>query len=149
MRVILPCPLVNRVESELVSVTKVTEGVARSMESGSYTEKELLSRIRTTLKDNPRIYGSSIALSPMLSEKLIACMHLIFTGKKEKSLSYVWKTRISMCLMFIGTGIRFRGNWGKREWSEPYYDDGGANIAMATCSVPFYEERGGTRILRE
>ena len=29
------------------------------------------------------------------------------------------------------------------EWSEPYFDEGGGNIPMTTCSVPFYGEAGG------
>ena len=34
---------------------------------------------------------------------------------------------------------------GKTEWSEPYYDEGGGNALMATCSVPFYETGNGQK----
>src|SRR5512138_389461 len=57
----LAMSLVNRVETELTAVTKVTEGLARSVETGKHTEQQLLSLIRTTLEHNSEIYGSFVA----------------------------------------------------------------------------------------
>ena len=60
----LALSIVNRVESELVSVSKVTEGVARSLETGSYTDTQLHSLLQTTLAGNQGIYGSGVAYEP-------------------------------------------------------------------------------------
>ncbi|MGZ9275078.1 MAG: SpoIIE family protein phosphatase, partial [Nitrospira sp.] len=60
----LAMSLVNRVETELSSVIKVAEGVARSLETGRHTETELLSLIRATVEKNPEIYGSGVAFEP-------------------------------------------------------------------------------------
>ena len=33
----------------------------------------------------------------------------------------------------------------KTIWSDPYFDEGGGNIIMSTCSVPFYRTVNGKR----
>ena len=60
----LAMSLVNRVEIQLTAVTKVTEGLARYVETDKHTEQELLSLIRTTVEHNPEIYGSFVAFEP-------------------------------------------------------------------------------------
>ena len=55
---------VNRVETVLTSVTKVTEGLARSLENGSYSHRELLALLRATVVNNDEIYGSCAAFEP-------------------------------------------------------------------------------------
>jgi sigma-B regulation protein RsbU (phosphoserine phosphatase) len=144
----LAMSLVNRVESELVSVTKVTEGVARSMETGRYTENELLARIRTTLEDNPRIYGAGIAFEPYAFRKANRLYAPYFYREKGKITFIRLEDSYQYVPYVYWDWYQIPRELGKLEWSEPYYDDGGANIAMATCSVPFYLDRGGTRILK-
>ncbi|SEM64858.1 sigma-B regulation protein RsbU (phosphoserine phosphatase) [Syntrophus gentianae] len=53
---------VNRVETALTAVTKVTEGVARFLENGRPTREELASLLRSTLAENSEIYGCGVAL---------------------------------------------------------------------------------------
>src|SRR5512145_1354049 len=60
----LALSLVNRVEIELSSVAKTTEGMARAIEIDARGEPELLSLLRSTLEANPGIYGSTIAFEP-------------------------------------------------------------------------------------
>ena len=144
----LAMSLVNRVESELVSVTKVTEGVARSMETGRHSEKELLSRIRTTVEDNPRIYGVGIAFEPYAFSKANRLYAPYFYRDKGKITFIRLEKSYQYVPYLYWDWYQIPRELGKREWSEPYYDDGGGNIAMATCSVPFYQEQGGTRSLQ-
>ena len=60
----LAMSLVNRVEIQLTGVTKVTKGLAHYVETDKQTEQKLLSWIRTTVENNPEIYGAFVAFEP-------------------------------------------------------------------------------------
>ena len=144
----LAMSLVNRVETELSSVTKVTEGVARSLETGRHTEKELLSLIRATVEKNPEIFGSGVAFEPYA-----------FNAASRLYAPYYYREKGKIAFLRLENTYRYapylQWDWyqiprelGRTEWSEPYFDEGGGNIPMATCSVPFYGGSGGTRRLK-
>ncbi|TLU84911.1 MAG: HAMP domain-containing protein [Chlorobium sp.] len=144
----LAMSLVNKVESELVSVSKVTEGVARSLETGRYSEQELHSLIRNTVAGNAGIYGSCVAYEPYA-----------FSRTNRLYAPYYYRENGTIKLIRLETSYKnlpyLYWDWyqiprelGKSEWSEPYYDEGGGNTLMSTCSVPFYEEHGGVRRLK-
>ena len=144
----LALSLVYRVETELGAVAKVTEGVARSLQTGRYTETELLSLIRTTVEKNPEIYGSGVAFEPYAfsaASRLYAPYYYRAKGKiafsrLENSYQYV--------PYLYWDWYQIPRELGKLEWSEPYFDEGAGNILMSTCSVPFYGESGGTKKLK-
>ncbi len=132
---------VNRVEAVLASVTRVTEGLARSLENGSYNHPELLALLRATVTDNPEIYGSCAAFEPDAREAAAGPYAPYFYRHKGR-------------LVFDNeTGFQYTGqDWyqisrelDRTEWSEPYYNDSGSDVLMATCSVPFHETRDGAR----
>ena len=144
----LAMALVYRVETELVAVARVTEGMARSLENGRFSEQELLSLIRTTVEKNPEIYGSGVAFEPYVfsaASRLYAPYYYREKGKiafsrLEKSYQYV--------PYLYWDWYQIPRELGKLEWSEPYFDEGAGNILMSTCSVPFYREAGGKRQLQ-
>jgi sigma-B regulation protein RsbU (phosphoserine phosphatase) len=144
----LAMSLVNRVETELVSVSKVTEGVACALETGRYSEDELHSLIRTTVENNPGIYGSTVAFEPYAfsrASRLYAPYYYREKGKiaisrLEKSYQYVPYLNWDW--------YQIPKELGKLEWSEPYFDEGAGNIPMTTCSAPFYGKSGGARQLK-
>lgn len=144
----LAMSLVNRVETKLSSVAKVTEGVAQSLETGRYTEMELLSLIRTTVEKNPEIYGSGIAFEPYAFS---ASTHLYapYYFRENGRITFI---RLEDSYKFVPylywDWYQIPRELGKSEWSEPYFDEGAGNITMSTCSVPFYGETGGTKRLK-
>ncbi|MEI7695304.1 MAG: SpoIIE family protein phosphatase [Chlorobium sp.] len=144
----LAMSLVNRVESELISVSKVTEGVARSLETGSYSEEQLHALLQRSVAGNPGIYGSGVAYEPYAFRKTNRLyapyyyrengkIHLIHLETAYQYLSYLY-----------WDWYQIPRELGKPEWSEPYYDDGGGNIPMSTFSLPFYGESGGVRSIK-
>jgi len=141
----LALSLAYRVETELAAVAKVTEGVARSLQTGRYSEQELLSLIRTTVEKNPEIYGSGVAFEPYAftpAARLYAPYYFREKGKiafsrLEKSYPYV--------PYLYWDWYQIPQELGKLEWSEPYFDEGAGNILMSTCSMPFYGEIGGKK----
>lgn len=144
----LAMSLVNRVETQLTAVAKVTEGVAGALETGRYTEQQLHSLLRTTVENNPEIYGSAIAFEPYAfsaKSRLYAPYYYWENGKialsrLEKSYQYV--------PYLYWDWYQIPRELGKLEWSEPYFDEGAGNILMSTCSVPFYEKINGTKQLK-
>jgi len=144
----LALSLVHRVETELGAVAKVTEGVAGSLETGRYTEPELLSLIRTTVEKNPGIYGSGVAFEPYAfsaTSRLYAPYYYrekgqIAFSRLENSYQYV--------PYLYWDWYQIPRELGQLEWSEPYFDEGAGNSTMSTCSVPFYGDTDGIRQLK-
>jgi len=133
---------VNRVETVLTSVTKVTEGVARSLESGRYSHEELLGLLRATVRDNTEIFGACTAFEPLSAN---AQPYGPYYYKQNGKLVYDPEDSFQYLLQ---DWYQISRELGKTEWTEPYYGDNGANTLMATCSTPFYEIAGGTRRLK-
>jgi sigma-B regulation protein RsbU (phosphoserine phosphatase) len=133
----------NRIEAVLSGVEKVPLNLASFLENSSYTEKNLLSMLRSVVENNPEIYGAAIAFEPFAFKR----------GSMYFS-PYYYKKGKEIGFSFLG-GDDYRyfyWDWYQipKEingplWSEPYYDEGGGGIIMATYSVPFYENIGGKR----
>ncbi len=144
----LALSLVNRVETTLTAVTKITGGIARSLETSPHTEQQLLRLIRTTLEDNPEVYGSGVAFEPYAfssGQRLYAPYYYRDGGdiafvRLEESYLYV--------PYLYWDWYQIPRELGQLEWSEPYFDEGAGNILMATCSVPLYGGDGASRQLR-
>lgn len=144
----LAMSLVNRVETQLTAVAKVTEGVAGALETSKYTEPQLHSLLRATVENNPEIYGSAIAFEPYA-----------FSAQSRLYAPYYYRENGKIALSRLEKSYQFvpylYWDWyqiprelGKLEWSEPYFDEGAGNILMSTCSVPFYEEINGEKQLK-
>ncbi|MCF7964873.1 MAG: SpoIIE family protein phosphatase [Methylobacter tundripaludum] len=144
----LAMSLVNRVETQLTAVAKVTEGVAGALATSKYTEPQLHSLLRATVENNPEIYGSAIAFEPYA-----------FSAQSRLYAPYYYRENGKIALSRLEKSYQFvpylYWDWyqiprelGKLEWSEPYFDEGAGNILMSTCSVPFYEEINGDKQLK-
>ncbi|NTW82906.1 MAG: SpoIIE family protein phosphatase [Chlorobiaceae bacterium] len=141
----LALSLVNRVEAELLSVSKVADGMSRMLEICRYDEQVLHSLLKTTVDENPSIYGSSISFDPFAfdkSRRLFAPYYFRENGitqfkpldKSYKYLEYLY-----------WDWFQIPRELGRSEWSEPYFDEGGGETLMATYSVPFYEIQDGKK----
>jgi len=140
--------LVNRIEIQLTAVAKVTQGVAHSLETGNYTGQQLHSLLRTTVENNPEIYGSGIAFEPYAfsaTQRLYAPYY--YREKGEIVFSHLEKTYQHEPYLYWDW-YQIPRELGKLEWSEPYFDEGGGNILMSTCSIPFYHRKGETKQLK-
>ncbi len=131
---------VNRVETALVAVTKVTEGVARSLENGRPTSEELASLLRSTIAENSEIYGCGAAFEPSATGPY-SHPHLSYFHRDHGKIIY---TPDDSRNYLHQDWYQISRETGKREWTEPYYE---GNVLMATCSLPFYETTGGVRRL--
>lgn len=144
----LALSLVNKVETQLTAVTKVTEGLARSLETGQYTEQQLLSLLRRTVENNPEIYGSFAAFEPYaFNPKLHLYAPYYYREKGEITFSRLEDSYVDFPYPYWDW-YQIPRELGKLEWSEPYFDEGAGNIVMSTCSIPFYKEINGKKQLQ-
>jgi sigma-B regulation protein RsbU (phosphoserine phosphatase) len=144
----LATSVANRVEADLVSVAKVAEGLARAVEFGDPSEAELLALMRATLAANPAIARSAVAFEPYA-----------FRRSTRLFAPYYYRAGAEIRLGRLEEQYRQLPypNWDwyqipreleRPDWSEPYFDEGAADIALATYSVPIFRTDGGTRVVR-
>ncbi|MDD5644792.1 MAG: SpoIIE family protein phosphatase [bacterium] len=129
---------VNEIDSILYRIQKVPEVVAAALERGSFDKDELMNMLYAAIESNPEIYGGTISFEPY-----------VFDSELLYFAPYYYKKDGKMELTYLGgeSYQYFYLDWyqipkelKKPAWSEPYYDEGGGNILMATYSVPFYRE---------
>jgi len=144
----LALSLVNKVETQLTAVTKVTEGLARSLETGSYTDQQQHALLRKTVESNPEIYGSFIAFEPYAANAKQSLYAPYYYREKGKiAFSRLDESYIDYPYPYWDW-YQIPRELGKLEWSEPYFDEGAGNILISTCSLPFYRESNGTKQLQ-
>lgn len=144
----LAMSLVNRVETELQSVARVTEGTARAIENGDYTEKQLLGLIEQTVEENPAVYGSAVAFEPYAFDSTKR-LYSPYFYRESKGIGFIRLEESYQYVPYLNWDwYQIPRELGKLEWSEPYYDEGASNTALSTCSVPFYVEVDGKKRFR-
>lgn len=135
---------VNRVETSLASIGKVAEGVSSALETGSYSEQSLLTLLKETLQENNDIYGICAAFEPT-GKLAFGRPYAPYFYRSNGTLQYVPEIDFQF---LTRDWYQIAKELGRKEWSEPYYDEGGGETIMATCSVPFYAGTGGNRRFR-
>lgn len=126
----------GRVETTVASVTAVSESMARSLGVFPFNNARLLDFIKTSVLVHPDVFGSAVAFEPSIDGRF-----------QNPYAPYYYRTRSGTDFIDLADNFEYTyRDWfqiprelGKTEWSEPYFDEGGGNILMATCSVPFYE----------
>lgn len=135
---------VNRVETVLTGVTKVSESVSSSLENGIKTHEQRTALFRAILVNNPQIYGCGAAFEPRASGHYSRPYVPYF--RRDKGGGFVYEAEDTF--QFLDKEwYKISREKLKIEWVEPYYDENGAGTLMTTCSVPFYETINGVRRL--
>jgi sigma-B regulation protein RsbU (phosphoserine phosphatase) len=132
---------VNRVETELSSIGKVTEGLVRALETGAYTEATRTTLLKGTLEGNKNIYGAGIAFEPGDSGIKTKPVVPYFYRKNGQ---FIFTSELDFQFMALDW-YRIPRESGKKVWSEPYFDDGSGKMLMTSCSAPFYTEKAGSK----
>lgn len=135
---------VNRVETALTATGKVAEGVARSLETESYPEPAITILLQRTLADNAEIHGLGAAFAPVASppqgKPYVPYFYrdngdLVFAAEDDyQFLTLDW--------------YQIAKELGRKEWTEPYFDEGSGAMLMTSCSVPFFTGTGEDKKVR-
>lgn len=135
--------LVQRIEARLAPISRVPQGLAYELEDGGLDDAGILRRQRRALTDNPEIFGMAAAYEPHARRP-----------RQEFFAPYTFRAPLGITHTSLGgPGYRYHAmDWYQiphelKEivWSEPYFDEGGGNTLMATCSVPFYQGQDDKR----
>ncbi len=133
----------NHIEEILARIETLPTLAALVLENQSLDAVRLEALVRNVVQANPAIFGSTIAFEPQA-----------FDPRSEFYCPYAMRTAKNIDVTYLG-GEKYRYHnldWyiipketKRAVWSEPYFDEGATNIAMATYSVPFYREINGER----
>jgi sigma-B regulation protein RsbU (phosphoserine phosphatase) len=136
---------INKIETILLPLERVPRNTAYSLEHTTYSKDSLKEILRGIVEENPEIFGAAIAFEPYAA------------GKNQRYFElYCYKENGNILIKTLGNENYqyFYMDWyqiprelNRPVWSEPYYDEGGANIIMSTYSVPFYATVQGKRKL--
>lgn len=141
----------SRVKSTLESTVLKIDNVLESVETAIYNTSWMVSDnldnpdymydiTRHIIESNPYIIGSAIAFEPS---------YFIEKGRQFSPYSFRQGEQIQSKQLGNDDYDYHYMDWyqipkllEKPYWSEPYYDDGGANTIMTTYSYPLYNENG-------
>lgn len=135
--------LSGSIEQVLQPLEKIPRMMADLMEMGIYHRDSLLLVLENIVLKNPEVYGSALAFEPDY-----------FPDKGLYYMLYAFRAQPGVRSVRLGGEDYpyFYMDWYQIPatlqvpyWSEPYYDEGGGNILMATYSVPFYCKREGQK----
>lgn len=131
------------IEQELRPMEKVPRILAQVMELHPVPEDSLFVMLRAVLENNDNIFGAAVAFEPHF-----------FPHKGEYFSPYAYRDGDQIRTMTLGGELYdyFHMDWyqipkvlGNPYWTEPYFDEGGGEMLMATYSVPFYTREDGQR----
>ncbi len=138
--------MVYRIESQLRSIEQVPLTIALMLENRAFTDEEVKGFIRSAIEKNPDIFGMAVAFEPYA-----------FNPADLYYSPYGFRQGNSISLSHLGTPAYhyFNYDWyqipkelDEAAWSEPYFDEGGGGIVMATFSAPFYRTVNGQKIFQ-
>ncbi|MEW6076277.1 MAG: SpoIIE family protein phosphatase [Thermodesulfobacteriota bacterium] len=132
----------DKVSTTIASVVAVTDSMALSLEMFPYDNDRLLAFIRASVLSHPDVFGSTVAFEPYTDSRFPAPYAPYFYKTPDGAGFVDLKESYDYTLQ---DWYQIPRELGRKEWSEPYFDEGGGNILMATYSVPFYEKRGSQR----
>ena len=128
---------IARIENILIPVQNIPENIVSIVENTDTIERLGLRSVleKIILKDE-LIYGAAIAMAPQISD-----------GDTLYNAPYLYAVNDSLILKNLaGEGYNYTAQaWyrlpkelGRAVWTEPYFDEGGGGIMMATYAVPMY-----------
>jgi len=135
---------INRIEKTLRPMEMIPDNFSWMVESGTIPEDSIYQFLKTMVKNNPSVYGSTIAFEPYLmdpSQKYFA-PYAYRDGDEIKAI----QLGSADYDYFIMDWYQIPSMLRKPYWSEPYYDTGGGDALISTYSVPFYLNRNRHRV---
>lgn len=133
---------VEKIERILQTVEQVPDYIAWRCGSQELSENIILDILYGVVSTNDEIYGSTIAVSP-------GALSDIEAGAPKYYAPYFYHQNEGLGYADLAaSSYRYwEQDWftnpqkeRKAVWNEPYFDEGGGNVFMATYSVPIYHK---------
>ncbi|MCG6189047.1 SpoIIE family protein phosphatase [Maribellus maritimus] len=143
--VILAENTINQIEEVIEPAEKLPENLAWIIETGVIPKDSLQYFLAQLVKNNPAIYASAIAFEPhIFSENTPAYAPYAFRNGARINTIDLWSPDYNY---FIMDWYQIPAILQQPYWSEPYYDEGGAEALLSTYSVPFFMSKEGQQVL--
>lgn len=136
----------NRIDTVTRAVEKIVHGLANSVDDLEPGRRRAVALLRRTVTQNVELYGSGIGYEPTIYGSLAPYVYQP-SGVYGTEQSPEMKAATDLVVTDLGRGGRAYeiGDWyqlpvqmRRAVWTEPYYDEGGGNIVMATYAVPVH-----------
>ena len=136
----------NRIDTVTRSVEKIMQGEANIVQDVEPDRRQAVSILRRTVAQNAELYGSGIGYEPAIYGSRAPYVYQP-SGVYGTAQSPELKASTELIVTDLGRGGRAYeiGDWfqlpahmHRAVWTEPYYDEGGGNIVMATYAVPVH-----------
>ncbi len=135
-----------RIDTVTRSVEKIVRGLANSAHDMEPDKRQAVRLLRRAVAQNVEIYGAGIGYEPALYGQYGPYVYQP-SGVYGTAQSPEMKAITELVVTNLGRGGRAYqvGDWfqlpvqmHRAVWTEPYYDEGGGNIVMATYAVPVH-----------
>ncbi|MBI5248702.1 MAG: HAMP domain-containing protein [Desulfomonile tiedjei] len=135
--------LANHVEQEFILAAHSADQLASFLGTSAWTERPLLDHIRRMVGQNHSVFGSAVAFLPFGFSPEIE-RYAPYFYRSDEQIHFVQLANESYNY-FEKDWYRIPATERKSIWTEPYFDDGGGNVAMTTYARPMSgEDTGGT-----
>ena len=137
-----------KLNNTILQIEKVLSSVEIAVENLSWLVTDKLDQpdfmyelTQQVLRSNPHVVGSAIAFEPSYyPEKGV--MFSPYSYRKEEGGIQFKQLGTEDYEYHYMDWYQIPKVLGKPYWSEPYYDNGGANMVMTTFSLPLYDAEG-------
>ncbi len=136
---------VSKIEEVLHQLQTVPEAVAQGVGSHVIEQPQALVMLADFLRDTPEAFGGGLFLEDHAR-----------AGQARREAPYFVKRDGRVVYDPLGADYDYSFmDWymlpkhlGRPQWSEPYYDEAGGNILMATYAVPVWQDLDGEKLFR-
>ncbi len=135
---------VYQIERVLVGVAKVPLNYASLLSARNFEAEDIARLVERMVSANPEIYGAAIAFEPNAFAAGVHYFAPYCCRKHDGQLMNVMLGDVSYDY-FTMDWYQIPKELNQAAWTEPYYDEGGGNMIMASFSVPFYKGRDGEK----
>ncbi len=134
----------NQLAVTLKPIEQTVRNIGLTMEDASLTSEKIASLTRLVVENNSDIFGMAIAFEPYGFSR----DQLFFAPYSFRQKTTVQTTQLGNAdyRYFYMDWYQLPRELGHPVWTEPYYDDGGADTFLTTYSAPFYRMEDGKKI---
>ncbi|MDD4771828.1 MAG: SpoIIE family protein phosphatase [Bacteroidales bacterium] len=135
---------IKKIEEVIRPAEMIPNNLSWMLESGSIPKDSILPFLAKLVRNNPIIYASAIAFEPGVFDSDVDA-YAPYAYRKGDGIETIdlWSPDYNY---FIMDWYQIPAMLKTSYWSEPYYDEGGADALLSTYSMPFYVDKQGERV---
>lgn len=135
---------IKKIEEVIRPAEMIPNNLSWMLESGSIPKDSIMSFLSKLVRNNPLIYASAIAFEPgVFAPGVDAYAPYAYRKGDSVETLNLWSPSYDY---FIMDWYQIPAILEESYWSEPYYDEGGADALLSTYSTPFYVDKEGERV---